>query len=79
MVPVTKTTKSISNLTLKDLSPTKLDQFCQHMVNQLVESVVQCSQLGVHGPTTATTTYFSPNCSLSGLDPVVDLANVIKN
>ena len=59
MVPVTPIT------TIQDLTPEQVYQLCMELVLQLADSAIVCSEQGVHGPTSTTTSCFSIDCSLT--------------
>ena len=74
MVPVTTPTTTQTSPTLAELSPAQMGHICHEILAELINTVVRCSKQGNHGPTTVLTDYLSPTGSLSGIDPVLDLA-----
>ena len=80
MVPVTalsNTSNTQTGLTLEELTPTQNSQICQEILEEIFNTIVYCSEGGSHRPTSDLTSCFSPTCSLSGLDPLLDLATAV--
>ena len=63
---------------LEDLTHTQNVMLCVDIMDEVLNTVVGCDKDGSHGPTQELTTCFSATCSLSGLDPPVDLATAIS-
>ena len=77
MVSLTPPTSTQTGPTLAELPPAQMGQMCHKILVDLIDTVVRCSEQGNHGPTTALTDCFSPTCSLSGIEPVLDLATSV--